>query len=227
MKMSKKMISAMLAAAMCVSLTAPAWASGKEEITLDTVITEENMYDVFEYLDFTPEHIEKTDRVATRQYTVRDLQYLLLLCDSISEDDFNEGVIIAVPDENTEIAPLATTGLKSVSAPDNMLKDHLVDITVEYYATGEYYCNGGECYWTRAIPNTILLKRNNSEYTVDIEILSMSAAAYGMGSTESSYIKMLSNYDVTISMIVQGVIFVANTYEQRGKEAIFRAADWL
>ena len=109
MKMSKKMISAMLAAAMCVSLTAPAWASGREEITLDTVITEENMYDVFEYLDFTPEHIEKTDRVATRQYTVRDLQYIISLSDYIPENV----EIIALPDGNMEVTPLATTGSKN------------------------------------------------------------------------------------------------------------------
>ena len=89
MKLRKKLISAILAAAMCVSLMVPAMASGEEEITLDTIITEENMYDVFEYLDFTPEHIEKTDQVAPRQYTVRDLQYLLLLRDSVSEDDLN------------------------------------------------------------------------------------------------------------------------------------------
>ena len=137
------------------------------------------------------------------------------------------GTIIAVPNENTEIAPLATTGLKSVSALDSMLKDHLLDVVIEYHATGEYYCNGGECYWTRATPNTILVKINNTPYTVSLEILSMSAAAYGMGSTESSYIKMLSNYDVTISMAVEGVSFDVNTYELRGKETIFRAADWL
>lgn len=223
----KKLASVLLAVVMATGLMAPAMASGKEEITLDTIITEENMYDVFEYLDFTPESIEKTDQVAPRQYTVRDLQSLILLCDSISEDDFNGETIIAVPDENTEIAPLATTGLKSVSAADGLMKEFLLDIMVVYYATGEYYCNGGECYWTGATPNTIVIERNATGYLVDIEILSMSAAAYGMGSTESSYIKMLSNYNVTIGMTVNGVDINVDTCKLRGKEAIFNATDWL
>ena len=225
MKMSKKMISAMLAAAMCVSLMAPAWASGKEEITLDTVITEENMYDVFEYLDFTPEHIEKTDRVATRQYTVRDLQYIISLSDYIPENV----EIIALPDGNMEVTPLATTGSKNLSHRESMFESpYFLDFVIEYQAIGEYYCNAGECYWTKATPVTIAIKNNNSGYVTDIEILSMSAAAYGMGSYESSYIQMLCSYDVTITIdIFDGVSIDRTVIEERTLPIIFYATDWL
>ena len=228
MKMSKKMISAMLAAAMCVSLTAPAWASGKEEITLDTVITEENMYDVFEYLDFTPEYIEKTDQVSTRQYTVRDLQYIISLCDSIPEDALNGIEIIAVPDETAEITPFATTGLKTLKVQDSTVDGaFFLGLLLEYTVTGEYYCNEGECYWTRATPGTISIKKNDTIYVIDLEILSMSAAAYGMGSYESSYIQLVSNYDLTLNIGFEGVNFPVHKFPVRGMTIKFYATDWL
>ena len=227
--MMKKLIATILSGTMAFILTVPVWAASEsefEKITPDTIITEENMYEVFEYLNFTPMSIKETDVVATQPVTVRDFSNAIEDAAQTADVVIEPMVVTPNPDYMDEGNMLvASIGLKPLyyDAENSVVNG----VTIRYLLTGEYYMNGDLRYWTKAVTNDIYVRENSTRYGYDVEVKSMSAAAYEMGSYARSYIELRAQFDLVQYQSINNFDVEIGRNNVRVEGLKFLASDWL
>ena len=220
MKMTKKLVSIILAVVLFVSLTVPAWAEEMSTTSFNdsTIITEDNMYEVFEYLGLDTSSIREVESdTSLEPVTVGELRERI----KVWEESPQYTCVIAYPDANI-IQPAANIGIKSV-----YYISYNDGYNLTFYATGEYYENGSLKYWTKAVPVTVTVEDTGLLFSHSIDIQQMSAAAYQMGSYEESYILMRATYDLYYELQVGGLAGTVLPAKGLITEVYIYAKDWL
>ncbi|PHJ36704.1 hypothetical protein P378_20700 [Desulforamulus profundi] len=201
----KKIFSFILTMIMILSLANFAFASSttvsdqKMTFSPDTVVTDDNMYDVFKYMGLNPINVKKRDKPVSGVVTVRDLQNALneakKLPNRIVIRDDNESVSNDSTTQN--ITTLATSGTATVYKKATITNS----LVMKYIATGKYYSNGTTKYWTSALGSDIRIDTAPTPaWWYEMKDIRKNSISVKNPSTTSSYLQL--DYDYTVGYYI-------------------------
>lgn len=173
-----------------------------EQISSETVITEDNIYDVLEYVGLDSSAFIKTDKpnINTNIVTVGDLEKAI---EKVNQMPHTITDTPDIPDVVDPAIERVTTNVDIKGYPTKTVSQNTTysSYTMRYSATGEYYTEPyppHNAFWMKALGGNIEVQSCNFPLTVIIEeIRSLTNTLYNSGTT-NSYLKLAYDYTVGI-----------------------------
>lgn len=168
-------------------------------ITDNTIITKENIYEVAEYLGLSHDAvipIQNNQSYSSAYVTVGELK------ERINNSMDNENTlcnIIAYPESNVEIST-RESGTKTVYYSTQVGGS----IGITYSVTGTYYKSGSTKYWKSALGSSITADPTYAPYFNAIDAIHEQTAVVKNSYTSSSTILLSYDYDVGSYLGVEG-----------------------
>ncbi|MDO4173126.1 MAG: hypothetical protein Q4D42_00050 [Eubacteriales bacterium] len=209
----KKLRIISLSVVMCIMATVASFAINSETVVItdDTVITEENIYAVAEYVGLSDDAIVERDAsISQSQVTVGELKEIMAYMATQPKyiTDIDDGVMEDIP--TVDIA--RATGVKTAYYTTNVTEA----ASVTYSAQGRYYKSGSTKYWTQAVSSNISANSSDGPITYKVSKVYTQTLTLHNGSTSSSYLKLAYNYDVTAYLGVGDVAVGVNSFNISG-----------
>lgn len=175
-----------------------------KEITSETIITEENLYDVIEYVGLEQNAFVKTDKtdVKSNIKTVGDLEKVIQKVNEIPKKIHETSEIEVIPSGDEVIVPddasIQSYPVKTVHKDTNYSS-----YTIRYSASGKYYTEPyppHNAYWMEAAGGNIVVQSYDFPLNVVIESIdSLTNNLYNSG-TLNSYLRL--DYDFTVGIYI-------------------------
>ena len=191
----KKIIATMLAIVMSLGFGTSAFAAENvkttSNLTDSTIITDNNVYEVAEYLDLGANAVVKNDNkmYSTKKVMIGDLKKV------IAQANYTKTLIDINDDRqilNNSLREDSVSGTKTVYYSTNVGNS----IPATYSVTGTYYSTSYTRYWKTVTGSSISVDPTYAPYFFKIDNIHKQDATVVNAYRSNSYIKLEYNYDV-------------------------------